>query len=531
MAKCILLVRVSTTRQELETQEKELYQMALKDGYKDSDIIPICEKESGIKLSEEERVGLIRLKEVIATEDVDCVYLWEVSRLGRKKKVIFSILDFLISRKIQLIVNEPSIKLLKKDGTVDAGAETIFTLYAQMAESEMREKKARFKRAKKQMALDGKYVGGYVRYGYKLDADNNYIIDEEQAKFVRLIYNLYESGRSAYQILVEIKERGFVGSIHLVRSILQSKAYIGYSDEYGNMRHYPIIISKEQYDKCREIAKNNYWAATKVKETYLCYKKIICTNCGAYFQGKKAKKKYFCARHLLSEKDLSKNNSVCSNSSSFLINHLDSLVWCIAKQLYINNYLDEKNKYIGKYKSEIQVLNEKINAIDIRYEENNKLKKRAAKVYMQGLLDDEEYQNRLNELNQLRNDITNDRVNYQQQIDNLQDSIRLAETVVEDTNQYFIEHHLIDVQLDNASLKKMYDICQMMVKKINIETISRDIKQVKIWWNYQEEDKPMIFNFKPYKQKCTKWFLLDEDNTEYPIEDIYGDGYVFLDRF
>lgn len=30
--------------------------MAIDDGYKPEDIIPICEKESGIKLAEEERV-------------------------------------------------------------------------------------------------------------------------------------------------------------------------------------------------------------------------------------------------------------------------------------------------------------------------------------------------------------------------------------------------------------------------------------------------------------------------------------------
>ena len=88
--KAILLVRVSTTVQELKDQEREVYELALKDGYSDNDIIPICEKESGIKLKEEERLGLNRLKEVVETEDVKDVYIWEVSRLARTKKVLFS---------------------------------------------------------------------------------------------------------------------------------------------------------------------------------------------------------------------------------------------------------------------------------------------------------------------------------------------------------------------------------------------------------------------------------------------------------
>ena len=57
MGKCILLVRVSTERQSFDAQEQELFQLALSDGYAESDIIPICEKESRIKLKEEERKG------------------------------------------------------------------------------------------------------------------------------------------------------------------------------------------------------------------------------------------------------------------------------------------------------------------------------------------------------------------------------------------------------------------------------------------------------------------------------------------
>ena len=48
--KAILLVRVSTKVQDFDEQEKEIYRMAVKDGYKPEDIISICEKESGIKL-------------------------------------------------------------------------------------------------------------------------------------------------------------------------------------------------------------------------------------------------------------------------------------------------------------------------------------------------------------------------------------------------------------------------------------------------------------------------------------------------
>ena len=196
MKKAILLVRVSTEKQNFDEQEKQLYDLAISDGFNDDNIIIIAEKESGIKLSEDERKGLNRLKEEIAKGGVSTVYVWEVSRIGRKKKVIFSIVELLQQNGIQLIVKEPSI---------NEGAETILTLFAQMAESEMRNKQARYHRTKKANSLKGKWNGGKnVKFGYTLDADNYYIIDEETASIVREIYKMYiDNDMSQKEILSE----------------------------------------------------------------------------------------------------------------------------------------------------------------------------------------------------------------------------------------------------------------------------------------------------------------------------------------
>ena len=40
MGKAILLVRVSTERQSFDAQEQELFQLAVSDGYAESDTIP-----------------------------------------------------------------------------------------------------------------------------------------------------------------------------------------------------------------------------------------------------------------------------------------------------------------------------------------------------------------------------------------------------------------------------------------------------------------------------------------------------------
>ena len=78
--KCILLSRISTGQQNLEQQTKDLIKFAKSIGFKESDQIVIESVESAIKLSEEERQGLNRLKNCIETEPIDCVICWEPSR-------------------------------------------------------------------------------------------------------------------------------------------------------------------------------------------------------------------------------------------------------------------------------------------------------------------------------------------------------------------------------------------------------------------------------------------------------------------
>lgn len=84
--KCILLVRVSTESQSFNEQEKELYDLAYSHGYKNNDIVSIATKESAIRLNEEERYGLNRMKELVETGKYDCVFAWEISRIARRKK-------------------------------------------------------------------------------------------------------------------------------------------------------------------------------------------------------------------------------------------------------------------------------------------------------------------------------------------------------------------------------------------------------------------------------------------------------------
>ena len=82
-----------------------------------------------MKLDEFERAGLNKLKQYISEDkDIDCVYCYEVSRISRRTNVVYSIRDYLLSNKINLIVLNPYFKLLKDDGTMSETASFVFGL-------------------------------------------------------------------------------------------------------------------------------------------------------------------------------------------------------------------------------------------------------------------------------------------------------------------------------------------------------------------------------------------------------------------
>lgn len=100
MGKVIILSRVSTESQNLEQQTQEILKQVYKDGYTDEDIIIIEDKESAIKLSEEERNGINRLEMYIESNTkIDSIYIYELSRLSRRQKVLFSLREYLIEKK------------------------------------------------------------------------------------------------------------------------------------------------------------------------------------------------------------------------------------------------------------------------------------------------------------------------------------------------------------------------------------------------------------------------------------------------
>ena len=463
--KCILLVRVSTEAQSYDEQEKELYDLAHFYGYKDKDISSIATKESAIKLDEEERFGLNRMKELLETGEYDCVFAWEISRIARRKKILFSILEYLTSKGIQLIIKEPRIRLLKDDKTIDEGAETIFTLYAQLAESEMRNKIARFARAKKEGFNKGKYMGGKITLGYKVSEDGYWEIDEEGSKLVRLIFDMYISGEYSLTGLgKELKSRGYFKNLS-VTSIKVEMSHLLKNPIYRGIRTsnniYPQIIDDDTWEQCCKKRKENR-TRSKTKTPHLLTPLIRCI-CNASYSVNLMDGTYSCrVKHNAVEKGL-------THSPDVNVNMIESLAWYVALQELHEDMVCKRSDAKKTYEEEIKVYNQKI--AHSRELLESTMKRRSdldENYFVHGRFTKEKYE----ELAQKQNDI----------IKTEQSNIRKFETAINSLQQQIQADITFDDMLDalgnsyehlknGTTPETMRKIIHRYITEINVEPV------------------------------------------------------------
>lgn len=270
MKKCILLVRVSTLAQDLQQQTDKVREQAILDGYLSENIITIEEKESGIKLKEEERLGLNRMKQCIeADPKIDCVYIYELSRLSRRSAVLYSVREYLIERNIQLICLNPYFKMLE-DGKLSESGNLLFGIFSSMSENEMAIKKARFARGIERKKQMGKHHTGRVLFGYTTEKDGTFIRDPYNSQIVELCYELFLTGKySTRKLALELQARGFFTqcSIFTAKNNVQN---ILHNEEYTGSTGKPQIITKESHERVLELLKGNRNSEYRVTHNAIC---------------------------------------------------------------------------------------------------------------------------------------------------------------------------------------------------------------------------------------------------------------------
>ena len=493
MAKAILFVRVSTEKQTLDAQSKELREFAMSDGYAPEDLIEIAEKESARKRGkidaygrEEDRRGIKRLKELVESDSsINALYVWELSRLGRRQKVIMDLREFCIDHKINIIIKTPSvIRLLDEKGEIDSGADMVFTLFSSWAESEMRQKLERFHRTKVHHASIGKGSGtSRVKFGYTLDENNFYIIDETEAQIVRLIFDKCIEGLSMSQIFKYLNQLGIKTTPHLVRHILTSEAYTGQQTNFRPdrqkepiIRKYPVIISPEQWQKAAQARKDHQISVPKGR-IYYCRGLIICPSCGRPLVANSAPGTcaYRCGRYTIRYQTLSDMSArpKCKGGQSININAMDSICWCLVSGLLYPQFLTQNRaSRRKKLEKEIAEVKRKIDALSGRYEGVEESLRRLTDQYVMLNISEEQHEKLHAKILAKKGEIDADKVRFTEQHNTLTSMLRSTEENTFITSKFtnFRQAQALTRQVTDDQTR--FNIVHTVLRSIKLESIN-----------------------------------------------------------
>lgn len=168
----------------------------------------------------------------------------------------------------------------------------------------------------KEKAHNGIHTGGLPPLGYDVDIiTKRLVINEEEAREVRLIFELYNKGLGFTKIIEELNSQGFTtkngnefgkNSLH---DIIRNKKYTGCyvynrreSKVFGRANSHknksadeiveakgevPAIISEEVFNKAQELMDNRKVksGAYSAKRVYLLSGKVVCGHCGCNMTG------------------------------------------------------------------------------------------------------------------------------------------------------------------------------------------------------------------------------------------------------
>jgi len=375
MARAILLIRVSTAGQSYEQQTKELIQVAVRDGYDEKDLIPIENKESAIKNDEEHRLGLVEMKERIANDSsINCVYVREVSRIGRRYDVLQGIKTFLVTNKIQLVVaGDNRVELLDKKGNITLQGSIMFEVACSVAINEMADKALRFAQGKRKAVEEGKAVTGKVLLGYRINEKNKKIdIDDEQygntASIIKDIFTLYTttslSTKAIYQKLSREGRfakmtRDDVGA-NQIRRIINNHAYSGGINNNGDKNsrktynyHYPAIVSEEMQEKAIKKC-SNAKKLPKFTHKHVYYaKSLVKCICGHIMIGDSYRNAYKCP--------------YCRKNIG--LNTIDYVAWSCAVILKTESDYHDKEATKKSYRKDITINEKRVKVLETQLEQ------------------------------------------------------------------------------------------------------------------------------------------------------------------
>ena len=152
----LILVRVSTNRQETDRQVSDLTNYAAQKGY---NVVEICQETVSGRALESERQGLARAKELAIRGAVKKVLVHEISRLARKSSIVHKFVETLEECGVSLYWHAQGFETLLENGKRNPSAAIMLAILAETARSEIETLVERIKSGLAEARRKGKALG------------------------------------------------------------------------------------------------------------------------------------------------------------------------------------------------------------------------------------------------------------------------------------------------------------------------------------------------------------------------------------
>ena len=469
--KILCIIRASTEQQETESQKKELVAYCITKGFAVEEMAFI--EVAGASARKLNKKYIQMLEDIKATllssPTIKAVAIWHLNRLGRVESKLHEMKEFFVSHKIQVYCKNPDFTLLDDEGNESAAGGLAFSIFSATVKMETDEMFAKMNRGRERNRANGIFAGGKIKFGYTLDATKHFIINENEAKTIRLIFELYATGKySFYTLVEELRARGITKNgqkitYEMIQNALADEAY------YKGINGKIPLIDKKLFDKCAAI-KANTVAVKRTKESRNINFAVGLLKCSCGNNFIASGDFYRCYSKMNNNR---KKKVVECDAPTIRRDVLDDLLWLVTRPLQQKFLMEKDTVSIEEQKDKINVLTVKVSTAQ---KELSDIKGRKEKLedayYVDGSMTEAQFKKRLASLHSKELQTESQIRNYKLEI---ADTQKIIEQIELPTNDRYFQS-LILSDLDDNEPEHRKKIKEMMFANIDKVTVKKLMK-------------------------------------------------------
>lgn len=245
--------------------------------------------DEGVSAKDTNRPQLQRMLKDIEQGKIDCVLVYRLDRLTRSVLDLYKLLEIFEKHDCKFK------SATEVYDTTTAMGRMFITIVAALAQWERENLGERISFGFAEKARQGKYPLNFRPIGYDLNLKTGELtINEEEAKIIKLIYDLYLDGYSANRLCRYLNDHGIktkgnnAWNDKPLMQILKNPLYYGsirWKDMVIENTHEPII-SKETFELVQQTIKTRYnTEPRRLSSGYIFTGKVKCYKCGNAMTG------------------------------------------------------------------------------------------------------------------------------------------------------------------------------------------------------------------------------------------------------